>query len=942
MNKNNCSNISKCNEKNVRNYSIYCDPNNPQCNITGTCNSVQIVECLPDPSLTQLSVGDSVIVMPEGEAFILTNSNNGLVWVEMGTLKGKPGKSVTFVDGENLPSLEDYIEGDSIIFIPNGNIYTYRNCEWILIGNICSDCDLIEGTRIEIIERNETTDLPLPIITNYNIGDIIIVLPSGNIYKKTNENIWNLEGNIKGESGVKGEKGQVGERGSIIDILENVDDLPLEGYLPGDIIIKMPEGIFYTLSQNNIWQNRGIIKGIEGNDPISFTVFDNPLNTPPPLPGDYNNGDIVLLTPSGDIYTYYNGEWLYGGSIRGEKGDPGQGGTWIEVYNNEDNTPPDLNEPNNYKEGDIVLVLPSGNLYVLTSVSPGVLQWEQKGSLKGDTGLPGQNSTDEEGFFTSTSSSEPCNLSIITPKLPSSEPENISIAVVPKNNGSFQLSSQRNCRGINSVDLQIQGINSTTNPINTQVASGNYSFLGNGIGSKIEDDYSCILGGRENKIILNHEIYKNYNFIGGGIQNEIWGYGCANLGGGGNIISGVGNFNSSGTLNIIEGDCNVNSNGRQNKILNTNSDIENNTSNVIINGNLNTVRGKNNTNLSGFSNYIGNTRPVQSSVNINGNNNIINGDFSTIINGERNRIDGNYSTIFNGKEINISSISSININGENNNITGNTSFSLNSKSSNINGPGSGSVGGENSTTTEQATNAVTLGGRGLIANIPNMVTVGEYNKLENESRPNTTDYDGSSLPYHLTFGRDIGTYRNARFVPIENNSNRIGNVLFSVGKGTESNRNDMFFVNDKGLAWARRSFACSYADIAEIYICNDKEKPKNGTLMSIDDEGIVHAYEKNKYERVIGVVSSDPMIIGNFDGNFTKYLRDENTGLIIKDKNGNPIIDDKLNICDDKEYNVIVGICGRVLMHKKYLQYIPDDWISYDIKMSNFVMVQIR
>src|SRR5690606_36309643 len=104
-------------------------------------------------------------------------------------------------------------------------------------------------------------------------------------------------------------------------------------------------------------------------------------------------------------------------------------------------------------------------------------------------------------------------------------------------------------------------------------------------------------------------------------------------------------------------------------------------------------------------------------------------------------------------------------------------------------------------------------------------------------------------------------------------------------------------------------FACSYADIAEIYICNDKEKPKNGTLMSIDDEGIVHAYEKNKYERVIGVVSSDPMIIGNFDGNFTKYLRDENTGLIIKDKNGNPIIDDKLNICDHKEYNVIVGIC---------------------------------
>lgn len=241
-----------------------------------------------------------------------------------------------------------------------------------------------------------------------------------------------------------------------------------------------------------------------------------------------------------------------------------------------------------------------------------------------------------------------------------------------------------------------------------------------------------------------------------------------------------------------------------------------------------------------------------------------------------------------------------------------------------------------------------LGGQGLIVDQDYMTSVGTYNAGDNDQKPVPVD------PYGKIFRIDSDTGSGA---PSDDSlvswhedlrsALDSSAVLFSVGSGTgDSDRKDAFLVNDKGIAWTRNYFTCSFgSDVAELYELEKsvQEIPPLGTLMVVQRNGRVVPYDHSVHhshgDRILGIVSDSAMLLGNGDSLF-KYKRDPETAAIIYDVDGKPVIRDNYK----EMRRVAVGICGRVLLHKKYVDYLPDRWIVYDELEygENFVLVQIR
>lgn len=890
------------------------------------CSTTQILQCLPPLNNTSLTEGDSVIIIPDKNVYTLTIKDGVLQWIYLGTFKGDTGQSISIINSNTLPPIDEFDEGDEIILIPSNQIYILQDCEWVCQGSLCNNDQnqIFQGNIINPIYRPTEDDNPLPNPNEYNVGDIIFFSTSGNIYTLDNNMVWMFNGSLKGDQGEIGETGDTGLSSDNIDIIESESFPPIIGYTTGDIILLKPSDELYQLTENNIWQYQGSLRGEPGRNPNTITKYNNPSGLPPPSNSGYSIGDMVLVMPSGNIYTFNGSTWLYGGNIKGERGDPSNESSSIRLVEGEYPPSPINSE---YNEGDIVITKIGSNVFTLTrNQTTGQLYWQENGTLAGNRGEPGNSNGDDDLFyFDSIIDTTDCNKNILFPTNSSLSPtDKINFVIKPKGNGSFQLSTERNCRGINSVDLQINSSVNPNVPKNEQVASGNYSFLGNSVGSNVSSHLSANCGGYNNSVTTGNNPLNSYNFNGGGINNIISGEYNFNVGGGKNIISGNNNFNGAGGDNIIEGNNNTNLGGRNNKIINTSE---------------NSI------------NYGGTNNTIDGSFNINsGDRNIINLNYNSNFGGSRIKINGNYNTNFGGKNININGNNNNTIGGLFNNIgsdfsnilggernTNNASFSNiisgNENTITYNGSYSSTLGGNKNKSNAQK--SVCIGGEGLESNVDYVVTLGKYNRSKQTLRPDSED----ASPTIIT--NFSGTY-NSWYESTEGirtiNNDFSSNVSFVIGNGTENERRDIFLVNQLGCTWTRGTYACSFADIAEIYLCDDEKKPNNGTLMTVNEKGIVHAYKKGTNEKVLGIISSDPMLIGNMDALFTKYLRDEETGLILKDENNNPILKDDIN---ENEYPVTVGIKGRVIMKKKYIPYILDKWIVYNINMEKFVMVQI-
>jgi len=123
---------------------------------------------------------------------------------------------------------------------------------------------------------------------------------------------------------------------------------------------------------------------------------------------------------------------------------------------------------------------------------------------------------------------------------------NVDLVLSPKGTGAILLqqpdgtATGGNNRGINAVDLQLKRIYST------EVASGNYSFVGSG-GRNTASGNNSFVGGGYGNTASGHN-----SFVGGGSANTASGFYSCVGGGSGNYASGVYSFVGGGYYNTAQ------------------------------------------------------------------------------------------------------------------------------------------------------------------------------------------------------------------------------------------------------------------------------------------------------------------------------------------------------------------------------------------------------
>jgi hypothetical protein len=186
-----------------------------------------------------------------------------------------------------------------------------------------------------------------------------------------------------------------------------------------------------------------------------------------------------------------------------------------------------------------------------------------------------------------------------------------------------------NARGDNSVDLQI------SRTLNTQVASGEYSFIGSGKNNRNLAPNSIIVGGVSNYI--NGSVGSSYQnkVIVGGDSNQISNIATRNtfIGGGyGNNINGgtEGGLIVGGYQNTLSGDKSVISGGQSNTISSGYSTISGGQSNTASTGTHATVIG-------------GSTNTSSGQYSVSGGYNNTSSGVASVVFGESNTASGNHS-----------------------------------------------------------------------------------------------------------------------------------------------------------------------------------------------------------------------------------------------------------------------------------------------------------
>lgn len=194
-------------------------------------------------------------------------------------------------------------------------------------------------------------------------------------------------------------------------------------------------------------------------------------------------------------------------------------------------------------------------------------------------------------------------------------------------------------RGTYAIDLQ----QSRTDE--SQVASGNYSFLGGGINNIVSGEYDVLLGGEQN------EASGGWSTMSGGYRNQATGDGAVVGGGKFNIASGAVSVIGGGYANYVSGQSSIVAGGHSNQAVGLYASIfggyHNETSNqyaTVAGGYYNTASGEYTAIIAGRTNKaIGNYSVVSG-----GYYNRAYGNYACIVAGNYNNAYGEYSGILNG------------------------------------------------------------------------------------------------------------------------------------------------------------------------------------------------------------------------------------------------------------------------------------------------------
>jgi hypothetical protein len=463
---------------------------------------------------------------------------------------------------------------------------------------------------------------------------------------------------------------------------------------------------------------------------------------------------------------------------------------------------------------------------------------------------------------------------------------NGGLNTISDNNGSSTIGNgfANNITGNDLTDLSNIKLNSIDNGLynsmyksaHTTICNGKnnstgtgtkFSFIGNGEYNYIASKHAIISGGTGNSIVSGSDYTLVGNGFGNTIDDSILGVitsGFANNvegSRGGVIINGANNTIKNdaristignGTNNTIDGTAggfalNTIGNGRYNKIItNSYSTICNGKNNLcgtgsrfsfIGNGENNSttslftvISGGTGNSISGLSSYstigCGDTNTITASdrsvLGGGQNNTIENGSWHMVAGGVQNLISGNqFSCVISG--------------GSDNKITSNT------QECTITGGSTGSISGM----TVQSTILSGIGNQISSTNTSTAaITVcGQYNK-----ETATTLSGGSS------------TITTAGSVPTDR--------VFVVGGGSNNGgsitRDNLFSVDRSGNVYAKLTYHSGGADYAEYFeSTNSDQKIPLGTVVSLSEEGLIEETNATNIDRIIGVISSNPNMIGN-------------------------------------------------------------------------------
>ena len=177
-------------------------------------------------------------------------------------------------------------------------------------------------------------------------------------------------------------------------------------------------------------------------------------------------------------------------------------------------------------------------------------------------------------------------------------------------------------------------------------------------------------------------------------------------------------------------------------------------------------------------------------------------------------------------------------------------------------------------------------GYGSHAEGSNTITTGDYSHAEGESteaKGAASHSEGCSTIAQgcNSHAGGCGTIANADNQYAIGRFNKKNNSLFIIGNGYYNSRENAFYINEDGNTKSDGTFSSSGADYAELFEWldgNPQNEDRVGCFVTLESEKIKIANSKDDY--ILGVVSSNPSIIGDEPLRWRKKFKTDEWGRI--------------------------------------------------------------
>lgn len=233
--------------------------------------------------------------------------------------------------------------GDYLLELSSGDLYQWNGCKWTKITMYCPFyfmCKMNGKIFYIFYDAGEHIIIELCDYLGLFTGDILLVNDTKQMYKMKKCCKWTEIVNISGTTGATGPVGPVGPTGAHIttipflyvgvcgDCLEMAptEDIAINAFFlslctgliyqwNGETWVQLMLGLPYYFLCANCGPLYYIFLNVDTVDVVAYGIFQGS-----------QNGDLVLVNATGDIYVFNGGNWCFETNIMGATGDTGATG----------------------------------------------------------------------------------------------------------------------------------------------------------------------------------------------------------------------------------------------------------------------------------------------------------------------------------------------------------------------------------------------------------------------------------------------------------------------------------------------------------------------------------------------------------------------------------------------------------------------------------------